>query len=158
MDKKIDDFYYMREAIKEAMKARNKEEIPVGCVVVKENKIIGRGHNLVESKNNPLKHAELIAIESAAKKINSWRLHGCTLYVTLEPCAMCSGALVYSRIDRLVFGAYDYKRGYCGSIENLPTRKELNHKVEILGGIMEEECLLIIQDFFKKLRMRNKGN
>ncbi|QQK08019.1 tRNA adenosine(34) deaminase TadA [Miniphocaeibacter halophilus] len=158
MNEKIDDFYYMKEALKEAKKAKDKDEIPIGCVVVKNNIIIGRGHNLVESNNNPLRHAELIAIEDASKKIDNWRFNGCTLYVTLEPCAMCSGALVYSRMDRVVFGAYDYKRGYCGSIESLPTKTELNHKVEILGGVMEKECLLLIQDFFKKLRIRNKAN
>lgn len=150
MDKKI----YMKEALLEAKKAMELGEVPVGCIIVKDDEIIGRGHNLVESCNNPLKHAELIAIEDACENISSWRLYGCTMYVTLEPCVMCAGALIYSRIDKVVFGAYDYKRGYCGSIDNICHKRELNHKVEVISGFMEDECLSIIQEFFKKLRSK----
>ncbi|WP_207204771.1 tRNA adenosine(34) deaminase TadA [Miniphocaeibacter massiliensis] len=152
----MEDVIYMREALKEAKIAKDKNEIPIGCVIVKDNKIIARGHNLVETTKNPLKHAELIAIEEACKNMVSWRLHGCTMYVTLEPCAMCAGALVYSRIDRVVFGAYDNKRGFCGSVDNLGSRRELNHKFEVTSGVIEEECLIIIQEFFKELRETKK--
>ena len=150
----VKDVIFMKEALKEAEIAKNKNEVPIGCVIVKDDEIIARGHNLVESTGNPLKHAELIAIEEASKSVISWRLHGCTMYVTLEPCAMCSGALVYSRIDRVVFGVRDYKRGFCGSIDNLATRKELNHKFEVTSGIMERDCLELIQEFFKDIRKR----
>lgn len=143
---------YMMEAIVEAKKAMDLKEVPIGAVIVKENKIIGRGYNLVENAKNPLKHAELIAIEEATKNLGSWRLHGCTIYVTLEPCVMCAGALIYSRIDKVVFGAYDHKRGFCGSVDNICEKKELNHKVEVVPGFLEKECLNPIQDFFKTLR------
>ena len=152
----MNDKYYMNLALQEAKKAKDIDEIPIGCVIVKDGKIIGKGYNRVEIENNPIKHAELIAIEEASRYLSSWRLYGCTLYVTLEPCAMCSGAIIYSRIDRIVFGAYDYKRGFCGSIENLPQREEMNHYVEISGGIEKEKCLEIIQEFFKNLRTKKQ--
>lgn len=148
----MNDIYFMNFAIEEAKKAKKIMEIPIGCIIVKNGEIIAKGYNKVESEKNPLKHAEMVAIEKAAKHLSSWRLHGCTMYVTLEPCAMCSGALIYSRVDKVVFGAYDYKRGFCGSIENLPQREEMNHHVEIVGGVKEEECLNLIQDFFSELR------
>ncbi len=150
----MNDVYYMKEALKEAIKAMNKKEIPVGCVIVKNGEVVGRGYNLVESSNNPLNHAELIAIEDASCNLQSWRLHGCTMYVTLEPCAMCAGALVYSRIDRVVFGAYDYKRGFCGSVDNLGEKEELNHKFDVTPGVMELESLKLIKSFFKEIRQK----
>lgn len=144
--------FFMKEALEEAKKAYELEEVPVGCVIVKDGEIIARAHNLVESLQNPLKHAELIAIEEASEKINSWRLIDCELYVTLEPCAMCASAMVYSRIKKVYFGAYDIKRGFVGSVDNILQRPELNHKVDFEGGILLEESLSLIQNFFKDLR------
>ena len=126
--------------------------MPVGCVIVKDDEVIARAHNLVESLQNPLKHAELIAIEKASEKIKSWRLIDCELYVTLEPCAMCASAMVYSRIKKVCFGAYDIKRGFVGSVDNILLRPELNHRVSFEGGILKEESLSLMQDFFKNLR------
>ena len=147
---------FMKEAIKEAKKAYKEDEIPIGCVIVSNGEIIGRGHNRVEQNQNPLHHAELLAIEEAVGKIGSWRLIDCDLYVTLEPCAMCAGALVHSRIRQVYFGAYDKKRGCCSSIMTLPQTEEFNHYVEIEGGILEKECLSLIQSFFQDLRRRKK--
>lgn len=146
------DEYFMYEALKEAKKAYKKEEVPIGAVIVLENKIISRGHNLRESKNNPLYHAEIIAIDKAAKKLKKWRLNGAKLYVTIEPCPMCIGAIINARIDFVVFGAKDEKAGACGSVINIPEIKKLNHRVKINCGILEKECKIIIQDFFKNLR------
>lgn len=146
------DEYFMREALKEAKKAYKKEEVPIGAVIVLENKIISRGHNLRESKNNPLYHAEIIAIDKAAKKLKKWRLNGAKLYVTIEPCPMCIGAIINARIDLVAYGAKDEKAGACGSVINIPEIKKLNHKVIIKSGILEKECKNIIQEFFKKLR------
>jgi len=142
----------MRGALKEAEKAYNKEEVPIGAVIVLENKIISRGHNLRESKNNPLYHAEIIAIDKAAKKLKKWRLNDTKLYVTIEPCPMCIGAIINARIDLVAYGAKDEKAGACGSVINIPEIKKLNHKVAIKSGILEKECKKIIQKFFKKLR------
>lgn len=148
-DKKI---IFMKEALKEAERAFELKEVPVGCVIVKDDEVIARAHNLVESLQNPLKHAELIAIEKASEKIKSWRLIDCELYVTLEPCAMCASAMVYSRIKKVCFGAYDIKRGFVGSVDNILLRPELNHRVSFEGGILKEESLSLMQDFFKNLR------
>lgn len=148
-DKKI---IFMKEALKEAERAFELKEVPVGCVIVKDDDIISRAHNLVESLQNPLKHAELIAIEKASEKLKSWRLIDCELYVTLEPCAMCASAMVYSRIKKVYFGAYDIKRGFVGSVDNILLRPELNHRVSFEGGILKEESLSLMQDFFKNLR------
>lgn len=148
-DKKI---VFMKEALKEAERAFELKEVPVGCVIVKDDEVIARAHNLVESLQNPLKHAELIAIEKASEKIKSWRLIDCELYVTLEPCAMCASAMVYSRIKKVYFGAYDIKRGFVGSVDNILLRPELNHRVSFEGGILKEESLSLMQDFFKNLR------
>lgn len=150
------DEYFMRKALEEAELAYREEEIPIGAVVVYKDKIIGRGHNKVEQDQNPLQHAELIAIKGASEAIGSWRLIDCDLYVTLEPCIMCSGALVYSRIRRVVFGAYDPKRGCCGSVMEIPQVKEFNHHVEIKGGVLKEECLEKIQRFFRELRAKKR--
>ena len=143
----------MKEALKEAKKAYFKEEVPVGAVVVYNNKIIARGHNVREIKESVLGHAELVAISKASKKIGSWKLEDCDIYVTLEPCPMCSGAIIQSRIKNLYFGAYDPKGGAAGSVLNLYDYK-FNHKVNVVGGIMEEECSSIIKEFFKELRKK----
>lgn len=148
----MDKEFYMREAIKEARKAYELKEVPIGCVIVKEGEIISKGHNLVEGRQNPLNHAELMAIEGASKALKSWRLLDCDLYVTLEPCSMCASAMVYSRIRKVYFGAYDKKRGFVGSVDNILLRSELNHRVEFEGGILLKDCLGIIQEFFKDLR------
>lgn len=154
MDKQ--DNKYMKEALKEAQKSYNKEEIPVGAVIVKNGKIIGRGHNLKETKNDTTNHAEIIAIKKASKKLKSWRLTGCTMYVTLEPCTMCAGALIQARLDKVVIGTMDEKTGACGSVLNVVEDYKFNHRVEIEKGVMEKECKSIIQEFFKKLRGKKK--
>ncbi len=146
---------YMREALKEAKKALLKDEVPIGAVIVKEDKIIARGHNLRETRMNSLKHAEIVAIDKACKKLNNFRLEDCELYVTLEPCLMCSGAIVQSRIKKVCFGASDEKYGAVTSVANAFEIKS-NHKVEFEQGILKEECERIIKDFFKELRDRKK--
>ena len=145
---------FMKEALKEAKKAYDKEEIPVGAVIVRDDKIIARGHNIKELKKDTTKHAEIIAIQKASKKMDAWRLEGCTLYVTLEPCAMCAGALIQSRIKKVVIGTMDKKTGACGSVLNLLEDYKFNHQVEIETGIMETECREILQHFFKELRKK----
>ncbi len=144
----------MEEALKEARKALEYDEVPIGAIIVKDGQIIGRGHNMRESNKSPLAHAELMAIEEAAKTLDSWRLLGTTIYVTLEPCPMCAGAIVNSRIDRLVIGADDPKSGACGSVVNLLEEGLFNHNVEITRNILGEDCSHIIRNFFKKLRGR----
>lgn len=146
---------FMKEALKEAKKAYQKAEIPVGAVIVKEGKIIARGHNLKESKYNTLKHAELIAIEKASKALKSWRLEGCELYVTLEPCSMCTGAMINARIQKVIIGTMDEKTGACGSVLNL-MEYPFNHKVEIERGILQEQCESILKEFFRELRKKKK--
>ena len=145
---------FMKEALKEAKKAYDKEEIPVGAVIVRDDKIIARGHNIKELKKDTTKHAEIIAIQKASKNMEAWRLEGCTLYVTLEPCAMCAGALIQSRIKKVVIGTMDNKTGACGSVLNLLEDYKFNHQVEIETGIMETECREILQQFFKELRKK----
>ncbi|MFH1453815.1 MAG: tRNA adenosine(34) deaminase TadA [Armatimonadota bacterium] len=153
---KKDDKYFMKQAIKEAEKARKKEEVPIGAVLVLEDKIISRGHNLRETKTNPLYHAEIIAVDKASKKLKKWRLRGTKLYVTIEPCPMCIGAAINARIKEVVYGAPDPKAGACKSIMNIPFNKKLNHKVKVKKGILEKECREIIQKFFKELRKKGK--
>lgn len=148
--------FFMKEALKEAKKAYQKEEIPVGAVIVKDGKIIARGHNLKETKVNTLKHAELIAIEKASKKLENWRLENCTLYVTLEPCSMCTGAIIQARIQKLVIGTMDEKTGACGSVLNL-LKYPFNHQVELITGVKQEECAKMLKDFFKELRNKKKS-
>ena len=143
---------FMKEALKEAQKAYDKKEIPVGAVIVKDNKIIARAHNVKEEKNDTTKHAEIIAIQKASKKLNAWRLTGCEMYVTLEPCSMCAGALIQSRISKVYIGTMDYKTGACGSVLNLLKDYEFNHKVEMEKDILQEDCEKILKDFFKELR------
>lgn len=142
---------FMKEALKEAYKAYNKKEIPIGCVIVRDNKIISRGHNLREKKKNALLHAEVIAINKACKKLKSWRLDDCGIYITLEPCTMCSGAILQSKIKNTYFGAYDLKTGMAGSRFNVFGIK-FNYEPNVIGGIMEEECSNLIKSFFKELR------
>lgn len=147
---------FMSEAIKQAKKAALIDETPVGAVVVLEGKIIARGYNKRETKKNALMHAEIIAIDKACKKIGAWRLSECEMYVTLEPCPMCSGAIINSRIKKLYFGAYDKKAGCCGSVTNLFEEGMFNHNVEVEGGIRCEECGRILSEFFRDLRARKK--
>ena len=142
---------FMREALKLAKAAAESGEVPVGAVIVKDGKIIAAGRNMREQKQNALSHAEIEAINNACKELNSWRLDDCELYVTLEPCPMCTGAIINSRIKTVVFGAYDSKAGSMDSVINL-CDYPYNHKPEIYGGICEDECLEILQNFFKKLR------
>lgn len=145
----------MKEALKEALKAKNKEEVPVGAVIVFNDKIIARAHNLRETKKNSLCHAEIVAINKACKKLNNFRLEDCELYVTLEPCLMCAGAIVQSRIKKVYIGAKDSKYGMAGTIFNAFGLKS-NHTVEVEFGIREAECSKIIKDFFKKIREEHK--
>lgn len=147
---------FMKQAIKEAQKAYKKEEVPVGAVIVKDGEIIARAYNLKESKNDTTCHAEILAIKKASKKLNAWRLSECEMYVTLEPCAMCAGALIQSRIKKVYIGAMDYKTGACGSVLNLLEDYTFNHKVECERGILQEQCEKILQDFFKELRKKKK--
>jgi len=145
------DEYFMKEAIKEAKKALLIDEVPIGCVIVKDNKIISRGYNKRESKQNSLAHAEVIAINKACKKLGTWRLEDCTMYITLEPCIMCGGAIIQSRIPNVIYSAYDYRFGVNKSLINIFELK-FNHTVNIKGGLLEEETSKMISDFFKKLR------
>ena len=146
---------FMKEALKEALKAKNKNEVPVGAVIVFNDKIIARGHNKRETKKNSLCHAEIIAINKACRKVENFRLEDCEMYVTLEPCLMCAGAIIQSRIRKIVIGAKDSKYGMAGTTFNAFELKN-NHNVKIEFGVMEEECSNIIKDFFKKLRDEHK--
>ena len=143
---------FMKEALKEAKKAYKKLEIPVGAVIVKDGKIIARGHNLKETKEDTTKHAEIIAIQKASKKLSAWRLIDCEMYVTLEPCAMCAGAIINSRIKKVYIGTMDEKTGAVGSVLNLFEDYPFNHKVEVEKGILQEECKNMLKQFFKELR------
>ena len=147
---------FMKEALKEAKKAYNKEEVPVGAVIVKDGEIISRAHNIKESRKDSTCHAEILAIKKACKKLNSWRLIDCEMYVTLEPCSMCAGALINSRIKKIYIGTNDNKTGACGSVLNLLEDYKFNHKVEIKKYILKEECEEILKNFFKELRERKK--
>ena len=144
--------YFMKEALKEARKAYKKLEVPVGVVIVKDDKIIARGYNQKESKNSPIKHAEIIAIEKACKKLNNWRLNECDMYITLEPCSMCAGAIINSRIRKIYIGAMEHNSGACGSKLNLLQDYNFETKVEIQTGVMGEECQEILKSFFKEIR------
>ena len=153
----MDPEKYMREALLEAQKAFQKGEVPVGAVVEHDGVIIGRGHNLTETAKDPTGHAEMIAIRQAAETLGGWRLSGCRLYVTTEPCSMCSGAIVLSRIEKLYIGTMDPKAGACGSLANIPQDPRLNHFVEIETGILQEECAQLLKEFFRELRKRRKS-
>ena len=143
---------FMKEALKEAKKAYDKLEVPVGAVIVKDGKIIARAHNLKETKYDTTKHAEILAIQKASKKLESWRLLDCEMYVTLEPCSMCAGAMINARIKKVYIGASDEKTGAVGSVFNLFEDYTFNHKVETEIGVMSQECEEILKDFFKELR------
>ena len=147
---------FMLAALKEANKARLKDEVPVGCVIVKDNRIIARGHNLKEKNKNAILHAEIVTLQKAYKKLDAWRLEECEMYITLEPCMMCTGAIVHSRIKKIYFGAKDPKAGTVVSIASLLDHDKLNHKVEYESGILEDECSKILKDYFKG--KRNKKN
>ena len=148
----------MKEALKEAQKAYDKLEVPVGAVIVKDGKIIARAYNQNEEKNDTTNHAEILAIKKASKKLGSWRLLDCDMYVTLEPCSMCAGALIQSRIRKVYIGADDEKTGACGTKLNLLEDYDFNHKVEIQRGVLKEECENIMKKFFKELRKIKKQN
>ena len=147
---------YMKEALKEAQRAYEKLEIPVGAIIVKDNKIIARAHNLKETKKDTTNHAEILAIQKASKKLGAWRLNDCEMYVTLEPCSMCAGAIINSRIKKIYIGALDERTGAAGSVLNLFEEYKFNHKVEVEKGILKEECENILKSFFKELRKIKK--
>lgn len=151
-----DDVYFMKQALKRAKIAARYGEVPIGAIVVKDGNIISSGRNMREATKNATHHAELIAIKRACKKLDAWRLLDCTLYVTMEPCPMCAGAIVNSRIKRVVFGCYDKKAGAYGSVFDLH-QFPLNHKYEVLGGVLENECAGILSEFFQNLRKKSKG-
>jgi tRNA(adenine34) deaminase len=146
------DERYMREALRLAERALASEDVPVGALVVHDGHVIGRGWNQREQLQDPTAHAEMIALTAAAEHLNQWRLERCTMYVTLEPCAMCAGALLLARIERLVFGAYDPKAGACGSLFNLTQDPRLNHRLATLGGVLSEPCAALLQAFFRGRR------
>jgi len=150
------DIYYMRKALKQAEKAAVLGEVPIGCVIVSEGRIVSRGYNQRNTKKTTLAHAEMIAIDRASRKLGDWRLEGCTIYITLEPCPMCAGAIVQSRMDRAVIGAMNPKAGCAGSVVNLLARSEFNHQVEAVTGVCEAESRALLQSFFRQLRIRNR--
>ena len=144
--------YWMQEAIREAKKAAALREVPIGAVIVRDGQVIGRGHNLRETALNPTAHAEIIAIREASRTLSAWRILNSTLYVTLEPCPMCAGAILQSRIDRVVFGASDPKAGCAGTLMNLLDDQRFNHRSEVIGGVLAETCGRLLSDFFRELR------
>nr|MBA5584160.1 nucleoside deaminase [Anaerobacillus isosaccharinicus]QOY38523.1 nucleoside deaminase [Anaerobacillus isosaccharinicus] len=146
----------MKLAIEEAKKAEAIKEVPIGALIVKDGVVVSSAYNLRETDQRAIAHAELLAIDNACKKLNTWRLTGCTLYVTLEPCPMCAGAIIQSRVDRVVFGATDPKAGCVGSIYNLLSEPKFNHRCEVEKGIMAEECGELLTNFFKQLREKKK--
>jgi tRNA(adenine34) deaminase len=146
--------HWMEFALKEAHIALEEDEVPVGAVIVWENKIIGRGHNQIEKLQDPTAHAEMIAITAAAAHLNSRRLENCTLYVTLEPCPMCAGAIVLARLPRLAFGAFDPKAGACSTLYNIVSDGKLNHRVETLSGVLGEKCSEVLKEFFVRVRSK----
>ena len=147
---------YMKEALRQAKKAYDLGEVPIGCVIVYEGKIIGRGYNRRNTDKNTLAHAEITAINKASKKMGDWRLEGCTLYVTLEPCQMCAGAIIQARIDEVVMGSMNPKAGCGGSILNILEMPEFNHQVEIEKGVLQEECSAMLSGFFRELRGKKR--
>ena len=151
-----EDEKFMKEALKEAMKAYKLGEVPIGCVIVRDGKIIGRGYNRRNTDKNTLNHAELSAIRKASKVAGDWRLEDCVIYVTLEPCQMCSGAIVQARFPKCVIGCMNPKAGCAGSILNILNMPEFNHQVEVVKGVLESECSEMLTRFFKELRLRNK--
>lgn len=150
------DAFYMGAAIAEAMAALDEDEVPVGAVVVRAGRIIARGHNQRQTLRDPTAHAEMIALTAAASSVGDWRLDGCTMYVTLEPCAMCAGAIVLARIERLVFGAEDPKAGACVSLYHIPTDPRLNHRVDVVPAVRAAECGDLLREFFATQRRLGK--
>ena len=157
MQKMTADEKYMKAAITQAKRAYSREETPIGCVIVFEDKIIARGYNKRNWKKNTLAHAEIIAINKASKVLGDWRLEGCTMYVTLEPCPMCAGAIVQARIPRVVVGSMNPKAGCAGSVMNILQTSGFNHQVELDTGVLEEECSQLMTSFFRELRERKRG-
>jgi tRNA(adenine34) deaminase len=151
------DARFLRAALREAQAGAGKGEVPIGCVLVKEGRVIGRGHNLMETLRDPTAHAEVLAIGAACQSVDNWRLDGCTLYVTLEPCPMCAGAILNSRIARVVFGARDKRLGALGSTYDILDGNPINRVVEVEGPAMEEECLEMLKGFFREIRARKKS-
>ena len=149
---------FMEEALKEASAAFLLGEVPIGAVIEKDGQIIARAHNLTETLKDPTAHAEILAIRQAAKALGGWRLNGCSLYVTIEPCSMCAGAMVWARINHLYIGAMDPKAGACGSVLQIPMCSKLNHHINVETGIMEEACSQIMREFFTRLRNRKKNS
>lgn len=143
---------YMQEALDQAQEAAEAGEVPVGAVIVRDGQIIAKAHNMTEQMKDPTAHAEILAIRQAAKALGGWRLTGCQMFVTTEPCSMCAGAIVWARIEKLYIGTMDPKAGACGSVFNIPQEEKLNHRVEIENGLMEEECSQLMKTFFKKIR------
>ncbi|OEH91933.1 tRNA adenosine(34) deaminase TadA [Bacillus solimangrovi] len=152
------DEEWMREAIQEAKKAEDIAEVPIGAVIVKDGQVIGRAHNLRETEQRSIAHAELLAIDEACRKLGTWRLEGTTLYVTLEPCSMCAGAIVLSRVERVVYGASDPKGGCAGTLMNLLQEDRFNHQSEVISGVLEQECGQMLTEFFRQLREKRKQN
>jgi tRNA(adenine34) deaminase len=152
-----DDEYWMRQALREATKAETRGEVPIGAVIVRDGALIASGYNQREGKQDPAAHAELIAIRKAARKLGNWRLTGTTLYVTLEPCTMCMGAIILARIDRVVFGCHDPKGGAAGSLYDFSCDQRLNHQVTVTTGIREQECSQRLSAFFAALRVAKKN-
>ncbi|MFP7736901.1 tRNA adenosine(34) deaminase TadA [Priestia aryabhattai] len=153
----LNDEKYMRLAIDEALKAKDKLEVPIGAVIVQDDEVIASAYNLRETEQRAVAHAELLVIDEACKKLGTWRLEDATLYVTLEPCPMCAGAIVLSRVKRVVFGAYDPKGGCAGTLLNLLEFEKFNHQAEVVGGMLEEECGSLLTTFFRELRQRKKA-
>ncbi|MEH6890830.1 tRNA adenosine(34) deaminase TadA [Bacillus sp. JJ864] len=151
-----EDIYFMKLAIEEAKKAEEIQEVPIGAVVVVDGEVISRAHNLRETEQRSVAHAELLAIDDACKKLGTWRLENATLYVTLEPCPMCAGAIVLSRVKRVVYGAADPKGGCAGTLMNLLTEDRFNHQSEVVAGVLEEECGSLLTNFFRELRKKRK--
>ena len=150
------DYLFMKEALKEAKKAYKKDETPVGAVIVKDGRVIARGHNEKELKNDPTLHAEISAIRKACKKLNTWRLNECDMYVTLEPCAMCAGAIIQARVGRLFIGTSDPKAGAVGSVVDILGVEKFNHKVDVSYGLLMEECSKILKDFFQGIKAKKR--
>jgi tRNA(adenine34) deaminase len=153
----LNDEKYMRLAIDEALKAKDKLEVPIGAVIVQNDEVVASAYNLRETEQRSVAHAELLAIDEACKKLGTWRLEDATLYVTLEPCPMCAGAIVLSRVKRVVFGAYDPKGGCAGTLLNLLEFEKFNHQAQVVGGMLEEECGSLLTTFFRELRQRKKA-
>ena len=152
MEQEKKDIFFMKEALKQAKKAGKIGEVPIGCVIVQDGKIIARGYNRRNTDKTTLAHAELLAIKKASKAVGDWRLEDCTLYVTLEPCQMCAGAIVQARMKRVVIGSRNAKAGCAGSVLNLLQEERFNHQVELTEGVLEEECSSMLSDFFRELR------